>query len=85
MNARKQYLEEVGKEYNRADEKDRSRLLDEAGKRTGLNRKYLIWILNHPRPQWPRKRRRRRAQYGAAVVTALVCGTFLNSLADSGW
>jgi hypothetical protein len=28
MNARRQYLEEVGKEYNRADEKGRSRLLN---------------------------------------------------------
>jgi hypothetical protein len=27
MNARQQYLEEVGKEYDRADEKSRSRLL----------------------------------------------------------
>jgi hypothetical protein len=72
MNARKQYLEEVGKEYQRADEKVRGRLLDEAEKRTGLNRKYLIRILNHPPGQRPRKRRRRRAEYGAAVVTALV-------------
>jgi hypothetical protein len=72
MNARKQYLEAVGKEYERADERDRSRLLDEAEKRTGLNRKYLIRVLNHPNRQRPRKRRRRRAEYGAAVVTALV-------------
>jgi hypothetical protein len=42
MNARKQYLEEVGKEYNRAKEGGRGRLLDEAEKRAGLNRKYLI-------------------------------------------
>lgn len=48
MNARKQYLEEVGKEYQRAGEKGRGRLLDEAEKRTGLNRKYLIRVLNHP-------------------------------------
>jgi hypothetical protein len=72
MNARKQYLEEVGKEYNRADEKGRTRLLDEAEKRTGLNRKYLIRVLNHPQPQAPRKRRKRQAEYGAMVVTALV-------------
>jgi hypothetical protein len=72
MNARKQYLAEVVKEYERADEKGRSRLLDEAEKRTGLNRKYLIRILNHPRKRGPRKRRKRAAQYGAAVVTALV-------------
>ena len=72
MNARKQYLEEVGKEYERADEIRRGRLLDEAEKRTGLNRKYLIRILNHPVRPRPRKRRRRRAAYGAAVVTALI-------------
>lgn len=72
MSARKQYLEEVGKEYQRADETGRGRLLDEAQKRTGLNRKYLIRVLNHPPGQRPRRRRRRRAAYGAAVVTALV-------------
>ena len=72
MNARKQYLEELGKEYPRADETGRGQLLDEAEKRTGLNRKYLIRVLNHPRRQRLRKRRRRRAEYGAAVVTALV-------------
>lgn len=71
MNARRQYLEEVAKEYGRVDEAGRSRLLDEAEKRTGLNRKYLIRVLNHPRRREPRKRRR-RAEYGAAVVTALV-------------
>ena len=72
MNARKQYLEEVGKEYRRADETGRGRLLDEAEKRIGLNRKYLIRVLNHPLRPRGRKRRRRRAEYGAAVVTALV-------------
>lgn len=72
MNARQQYLEEVGKEYERADEKGRSRLLDEAEKRTGLHRKYLIRVLNHPVQPGPRKRRRRRREYDAAVVTALI-------------
>jgi hypothetical protein len=72
MNARKQYLEDVAKEYNRAGEKDRSRLLDEAEKRTGLNRKYLIRVLNQPHQQRRGKQRKRRAEYGAAVVTALV-------------
>ena len=47
MNARQQYLAEVGKEYNRADAQGRSRLLNEAEKRGGLNRKYLIRVLNH--------------------------------------
>src|SRR5581483_5959816 len=72
MNARQQYLEEIGKEYSRAGEGERGRLLDEAQKRTGLNRKYRIRVLNHPRQPGPRKRRKRRAEYGAAVVTALI-------------
>src|SRR3954454_22727453 len=72
MHARRQYLEALGKEYGRADETSRGRLLDEAEKRTGLNRKYLIRVLNHPREPKPRKRRKRSAQYGAAVVTALI-------------
>jgi hypothetical protein len=46
--ARKQDLEDLGREYQRADEKGRRRLLDEAEKRTGLNRKYLIRVLSHP-------------------------------------
>jgi len=72
MNARRQYFEELGKEYGRADERGRGRLLDEAEKRTRLNRKYLIRVLNHPPRPGTRKPRRRRAAYGAAAVTALI-------------
>ena len=73
MHARKQYLAEVRKEYERADEKGRSRLLDEAEKRTGYNRKYLIRALNRtPRARRWKMRRRRRAEYGAALTTALI-------------
>jgi Integrase core domain len=72
MNARKQYLDELGKEYQRSDERGRSGLLDEAEKRTGLHRKYLIRLLNHSPTPKPQKRRERRAKYGASVVTALV-------------
>jgi len=72
MNARKQYLEELGKEYQRVAEGSRGGLLDEAEKRTGLNRKYLIRVLNHPAGGGRGKRRKRRAEYGAAVGTALV-------------
>lgn len=74
MHARKQYLADVRREYERADESGRTRLLDEAQKRTKYNRKYLIRVLNRPpmaKPLKPHKRRR-RADYGAAVVTALV-------------
>lgn len=72
MNARQQYLEELGKEYSGADEGGRRRLLDEAEKRTGLNRKCLIRVLNHPQRGGPRKRRKRQVEYGAAVVSALI-------------
>ena len=72
MRSRKQYLEEVRREYKQADNAGRSRLLDEAEKRTNLNRKYLIRVLGRQaRPQLVRKRKR-RAEYGAAVQTALV-------------
>jgi hypothetical protein len=73
MHASKQYLAEVRKEYERAGEGERSRLLDEAQKRTGYNRKYLIRRLNRePRPELVKRRRKRKAEYGAAVITALV-------------
>jgi hypothetical protein len=74
MHASRQYLAEVRKEYERGDEGVRSRLLNEAQKRTGYNRKYLIRVLNRePRPELlKRRRRKRKAEYGAAVVTALV-------------
>lgn len=72
MNARRQYLEEVGKAYGRADDKGRGKLLDEVEERTGLNRKYLIRVLNHPRRKEPGKVRKRKAAYGAEVVTALI-------------
>ena len=73
MNARKQYLEALRKEYGRAGVSRRSDLLDEAEKRTGLNRKYLIRVLNHaPARKVKSRRRRRGAEYGAEVITALI-------------
>jgi hypothetical protein len=50
MHAQKQYLEEVRKEYERADQGQRGRLVDEAQGRTKLNRKYLIRLLNRAGP-----------------------------------
>lgn len=55
MNARRQYPEAVSKEYSRADEKGPGQLLDEAGKRTGLNRNCLIRVLNQPTGDRSRK------------------------------
>jgi hypothetical protein len=74
MHARKQYLTDIEKEYERADEGGRTRLLDEAQKRTGYHRKYLIRVLNRAvKPKVLKlRKRRRRAEYGAAVMTVLV-------------
>jgi hypothetical protein len=74
MHTRKQYLVELRKEYERASPLERGRLLDEAQKRTRLNRKYLIRRLNRPlRPVRTRRSRRGRPRaYGVAVLSALV-------------
>ena len=48
MRSREQYLESVRQEYRRADRKQKSKLLNEARKRTHLNRKVLIRKLAHP-------------------------------------
>ena len=42
MHSREQYLEALRKEYRGANRKQKKRLLNEARKRTGLNRKVLI-------------------------------------------
>ena len=76
MSARRQYLEEVQQDYERADRDRRGKLLDEAERRTGLNRKYLIRRLGEPASQGgghrERRRRKRSRKYGAVVVSALV-------------
>ena len=72
MHAREQYLARVREEYSKANKRTKTRLLNEARKRTKLNRKVLIGKLAHsPKPE-PGKRGPRRATYGAEVVTALV-------------
>jgi hypothetical protein len=73
MHTRKQYLEELRKEYEQAGPSRRGQLLDEAQKRTRMNRKYLIRVLGRPGPGRPRRGRQGRPRlYGAAVLTALV-------------
>jgi hypothetical protein len=72
MRSREQYLESVREEYRQASRKQKTRLLNEARKRTRLNRKVLIRKLAHPpRGQRDRKHRARGGTYGAEVVTAL--------------
>jgi hypothetical protein len=71
MHSREQYLERVREEYGKASKREKTRLLNEARKRTRLNRKVLIRKLAHPPKPNPGQRSPRKATYGAAVVTAL--------------
>jgi hypothetical protein len=73
MNAREQYLETLRPEYRRGTRKQKTRLLNEARKRTRLNRKVLIRKLAHPAPlNSEAKRRARGVVYDAEVVRVLV-------------
>ena len=73
MHSRQQYLEHVRQEYQKAaSKKEKSRLLNEAARRTGMARKYLIRKLNGAAPVRRKKKRQRRRRYGASVQTALV-------------
>jgi hypothetical protein len=74
MHSRKQYLKELQKEYLAVGKLGRIKLLNEAVKRTGLNRKYLIRRLS-PKTSWdkfPRKRSSRLPYYGSNLVAPLV-------------
>lgn len=73
MRSREQYLASVRQEYRQADRKQKSKLLNEARRRTRLNRKVLIRKLAHPAKARAEGRRRpRSATYGAEVVSTLV-------------
>lgn len=73
MHAREQYLDSVRQEYRQANRKQKTRLLNEARRRTRLNRKVLIRKLAHPpKPPGPRKRAARAASYGADVLGVLI-------------
>lgn len=73
MHSREQYLERVREEYRNAGRKTKTRLLNEARKRTRLNRKVLIGKLAHPPAlKVHKKRGPRKPAYGSAVRTALI-------------
>lgn len=72
MHSREQYLARVREEYGKASKRGKTRLLNEARKRTRLNRKVLIGKLAHPPKPEPGKRGPRKATYGADVLTTLV-------------
>src|ERR1017187_4253276 len=73
MHSREQYLERVREEYRNAGKKTKTRLLNEARKRTRLNRKVLIGKLAHPAAIGKKKKRgpRKRA-YTREVQAALI-------------
>lgn len=71
MYSRNQYLQKLQEEYLGALKRVKGILLDEAKKRTGLTRKYLIRKLN-PKTRWRKPpRKKRKAYYGGEVRTAL--------------
>jgi len=72
MSARNQYLEEVRKEYLKTSKKEKGSLLDEAEKRTGLVRKYLIRKLRPSGNLRLKPRRKRKEVYDGYVKVALV-------------
>jgi len=74
MNSKKQYLCELQKEYLKSGKKGKSLLLEEAEKRTALNRKYLIRKLS-VKTLWSKPKRKcatRPRQYGSDLVMPLV-------------
>jgi hypothetical protein len=73
MHSREQYLERVRDEYRSADKKSKTRLLNEARKRTRLNRKVLIGKLGHPAAiRQHKKRGPRQRTYTREVQAALI-------------
>jgi hypothetical protein len=73
MHSREQYLERVREEYRNADKKTKTRLLNEARKRTRLNRKVLIDKLGHPvAVKRKKKRGPRKPAYTGEVLVALI-------------
>jgi len=73
MQSTKQYLEELQKEYLVATKLQKGLLLNEAEKRTGRNRKYLIIRLS-AKTNWHKARKKtvRSSQYGSDLVFPLV-------------
>lgn len=72
MHSREQYLDRVREEYSKADKRGKTRLLNEARKRTRLSRKVLIRKLAHPPKPDPGKRGKRKASYGVEILATLV-------------
>lgn len=73
MHSREQYLAALREEYLRGNKKQKTRLLNEARKRTKLNRKVLIRKLTRvPAAADKAKRRVRGTRYGVEVKAPLI-------------
>src|SRR3954454_16965606 len=69
--ATNEYLGRMRERYERAGREAKGALLDEVCAVTGYHRKAVIRSLRRPAPAGPRRRRGRRVEYAAQVVTAL--------------
>ena len=73
MHSREQYLAALREEYLRGNKKQKTRLLNEARKRTKLNRKVLIRKLTRVPAVVDKPKRRERARtYGVELTTPLI-------------
>lgn len=72
MYSRNQYLEKLREEYLETRKEEKTILLNEAEKRTGLSRKHLIVKLSPKTDFRPKQRKRRPEFYNGEVKTALV-------------
>jgi len=70
-NSIKEYVEAIKGRYRKGTRSEKSRILDEFTKATGLHRKAAIRLLNRGSPVSKRQRCGRPRQYGGAVVEAL--------------
>jgi len=71
IDSTREYLQVMQTGYATASRKERSRLLDEMVRATGLNRKYLIQLMKGDLERKPRRRQRGRI-YGPEVEAAVL-------------
>lgn len=72
MHSRNQYLEVLRKDYLKACKKEKTKLLNEAVKRTGLCRKHLVVKLKPQTNLKPKPRKKRKEYYDDYVKVSLV-------------
>jgi integrase-like protein len=73
QSSKRDYLKKIYPRYQKADAREKRRILDEFCANCGYHRKHAIRLLNGPPPgeARPRKRRPRRATYGSQLLSVL--------------